>query len=113
MLTGSLSAEPVDDAVRFTLAVENDGEEAVTLSFRDSMRADFAVRAGDDDGGTEVWRWSEGRMFAQMLGTETVGAGETVTFEGTWDDPEPGEYVAVADLAANDADVSAEAEFSV
>ncbi|KTG10321.1 hypothetical protein AUR64_12150 [Haloprofundus marisrubri] len=111
MLTATLTTTPRDDYVEFELTVENQGDESVTLSFRDARRAEFVVSDAAGDG--EVWRWSDGRMFAQMLGSETLDAGESMTFEGVWDDPVPGEYVAIGELAAADADADAETHFSV
>lgn len=109
MLTASLSTERGDDDVRFALLVENEGDEPATLSFRSGKRADFAVR----DGNEEMWRWSAGRMFTQALGSVTVDPGETLPFEGTWEEPEPGEYTAVGELAADDREVTAETGLSV
>ncbi|WP_224336436.1 BsuPI-related putative proteinase inhibitor [Haloprofundus halobius] len=111
MLTATLTATPQSDRVEFELTVENRGDERVTLSFRDARRAEFVVT--DTGGGGEVWRWSDGRMFAQMLGSETLDPGEATTFESVWDDSEPGEYVAVGELAAVDADAEAQTQFSV
>ncbi|NHN47336.1 hypothetical protein G9464_06965 [Halostella sp. JP-L12] len=107
-LHGTLDAT-VDDGVQFTFTVANDGDEPVDLSFSDTLEADFAVR---DDGG-EVWRFSEGRMFAQMLGSETIDPGGTATYEATWEDPAPGEYAVVATLEAREKDCEAETAFSV
>jgi hypothetical protein len=109
MLSTTLSVDLTDDDVQFSLAVENAGDESVTLSFRNGMRADFAVRDGDE----VVWRWSEGRMFTQALGSETIDPGETRSFGATWEDPEPGGYTVVGELAADDHDATAETEFSV
>ena len=52
-------------------------------------------------------------MFAQMLGTETLDAGETERFEFEWDDPASGDYAARAELVTNDAECEASTEFSV
>jgi len=107
-LRGSLDAT-VDDGVQFAFAVRNDGEEAVDLRFTDALEADFTVRDGDQ----EVWRFSEGRLFAQALGSETIAPGETATYEASWDEPDAGEYDAVATLEARTQDCEARAEFSV
>lgn len=107
-LDGTLDVT-VDDGVAFAFAVTNDGDEPVDLTFSDALEADFAVRDGDD----EVWRFSEGRMFAQALGSETLAPDETATYEATWSDPSPGDYVAVATLEAREQDCEARAEFAV
>ncbi|WP_135820110.1 BsuPI-related putative proteinase inhibitor [Halostella litorea] len=107
-LHGSLDVA-ADDGVTFVFTVENDGAEPVDLRFPDALEADFAVHDGD----REVWRFSEGRMFAQALGSETIPPGESATYEASWDDPESGEYDAVATLEARESDCEARAAFSV
>lgn len=108
-LTGSLDIETDGDRVAFAFTVENDGDEPATLSFRDACTADFAVF----DGETERWRWSQGRMFAQMLQSADLAAGESVTYEGEWGSPESGSYTAVATLEAENVDCEARTDFSV
>ncbi len=98
-----------DRDVQFTFIVTNSGADPVDLSFSDALEADFAVL----DDGSERWRFSEGRMFAQMLGSETLDPGGTATYEATWDDPDSGSYTAVATLEANETECEARAEFSV
>ncbi|SDN29114.1 conserved repeat domain-containing protein [Halogranum gelatinilyticum] len=109
MLDATLAADTEGDTVRFTLTVENTGTDAETLSFRDSQRAEFVARSGE----TEVWRWSEGQLFAQMLGSETVEPGATVTYEAEWEVASGGTYTVVGTVVADDCDVSAEATVSV
>ena len=108
-LTGTLDARVEDDRVSFSFAVENEGNETVALSFRDSHAADFVVLDGED----ERWRWSDGRMFAQVLQFEELSPGEAVTYEGTWNGPESGAHTARATLEAENEDCEARAEFSV
>lgn len=98
----------VGEEVAFALSVHNAGDDAVTLSFSDSQRVDFVVR---DDG--ELWRFSEGRMFAQMLDTETVEPDGTVTYRGAWPDPEPGTYEVTGEVTCTDRELSATATFTV
>lgn len=100
----------VTDEVSFRFAVTNGDDAPLELTFRDAGQADFAVLTRE---GEEVWRWSEGRMFAQALQTARLEPGETATFEGTWPDPEPGEYTAVATLRVREREISARADFSV
>lgn len=99
----------VDDAVALVLTVTNDGADPVELTFRNAGKADFAVLADD----REVWRWSDGRMFAQVIGHERLAPGGSANFEGVWADPRPGEYTAVGELRVVDRDVSARTEFTV
>ncbi|NHN58866.1 MULTISPECIES: BsuPI-related putative proteinase inhibitor [Halorussus] len=108
-LQSAVSATVESDRVSFEYVVENVGDEPAELTFRSSLRADFAVLDGDE----EVWRASEGRAFAQMLQTETVDSGDAAVFPGAWDDPSPGEYTVVASMNATGDDAEARADFSV
>jgi hypothetical protein len=110
-LTGSLDTEVDTDRVSFSFRVENDGDEHVTLSFRDACTADFAVLDGEE--GAERWRWSQGRMFTQALQSKTLVPGESVTYEGEWQNPQSGSYTAVATLEADNHDCEGRTEISV
>jgi len=67
MLDSSLEVTVGED-VSFRFTVSNGTGGPVELTFRDACRADFAVRREEGEEGEEVWRWSDGRMFAQELG---------------------------------------------
>lgn len=73
-----------DQPVRFHLTVTNHSKESITLHCKDSQRFDIVVQ---DSSGKEIWRWSQDRMFAQMLGEETIGPAEskeyTAVFAGS------------------------------
>ncbi|MFB6172184.1 MAG: BsuPI-related putative proteinase inhibitor [Haloarculaceae archaeon] len=97
-----------DGPVRFVLAVTNGNDAAVELTFPEGARADFAVH----DGG-EVWRWSDGRAFAQVVETVRLAPGETIEFEGEWPDPDPGRYEATGELRAAERACTARATVSV
>lgn len=111
MLTATLDVETDGDTARFGLTVTNEADEAVSLTFSDGQRADFVVR--DAEAGTERWRWSDGRMFPQMLGSEELAPGESVTYDAEWDAPEGGSYVCRGQLVDNADSASAEASFSL
>lgn len=110
MLDASLSVT-VGAGVSFTLTVTNAGREPTTVTFRDQLYADFAVRTAD--GGEEVWRRSDDRMAAQALSTAEFAPGETASFEASWPDSSPGEYTVTGELRLVDGDVRAETPFSV
>ena len=80
-LAMSLEAQLGDAAVHFRLHATNTSPAPVVLEFASGQRFDFIVR---DAGGSEVWRWSDDRMFTQALGRESIPPGETVTFEASW-----------------------------
>jgi hypothetical protein len=108
-LEGTLTATAGTDGVAFRFTVENAGDDPVEMQFSDAQRFDVTVAA---DGET-VWRYGEGRMFAQMLKHEELPAGEAVTFEAEWSDPTTGGYEATATLTATDAECTATTTFSV
>lgn len=96
-LEGELEAT-VEEGVVLEFTVENVGDEPVELWFPTTCEADFAVIDGDQ----EHWRWSDGRLFAQVVTERRLEPDETVTYEAEWRDPRPGEYTAVANLRARD-----------
>ena len=108
-LDGTLDVSVGADAVGFAFTVENAGDEDRELQFSDSQTFDVVV----EEDGEAVWRYSEGMMFAQMLSTETLPAGDSETFEAEWEDPAPGDYEARATLEATNADCEASVRFSV
>jgi hypothetical protein len=105
----AVEATVESDRVVFEYAVENVGESPEEIQFRSALLADFAVL----DDGEEVWRASDGRMFAQMIQTETIDASDGETFTEEWDDPAPGDYAVVATLNATGDDAEARTNFSV
>lgn len=108
MLEGKLAVE-ADQPVEFTFTVTNADSEPVSVTFRDAGKADFVVYDGDE----ERWRWSDGKMFAQMIQEASLAPGEQTTFEATWDDPTPGTYTARAELRTHEPSCEAETSFSV
>jgi hypothetical protein len=64
--------------IGMTLTVYNNSDQSVTFQFPTSQRYDFAIR---DSSGREVWRWSDGRFFLQVLGSLTLEPGDAVRFK--------------------------------
>ncbi len=108
MLDASLEVTVGDDAA-FSFTVVNGGDTPAELTFRNACRADFAVFDGDE----EVWRYSDGRAFAQVITDAELQPGESATFEAVWPDSAPGDYTAEATLQATDHDISVRTPFSV
>lgn len=69
------------DPVRITLTKRNVTNRAIVLRYRTSQRFDFVVRRGRE----LVWRWSDGRVFAQTTATVRLAPGESQVFRATWD----------------------------
>lgn len=104
----SVSVSVGTGRARFALSVANGGVDPVELTFRDAGRADFAVI----EDGTERWRWSDGRMFAQAQETVELAPGETFDIQAEWSDPKSGTYELLGELRAEPA-CDARTTFSV
>lgn len=103
------------EPVRFTLTLRNAGA-AAELHFRDGQR--FDIRVADPRG--PAWRWAEGRIFTQALGTETIPAGGSITFDAAWDQrradgqpADPGNYVALAEIVSEGITPIASSSFEI
>lgn len=100
------------------LIVENTGSEPRELTFNSGQKYDFIIK---DENSREVWRWSDGLMFTQVITGETVGPGESITYTAQWPltDLEgskvgAGDYEVVAKVMANETkDVEVAVGFSV
>ena len=120
MLDAALATATTDNGIALSLRIENAGPKPVTLNFRTGQRAEFtaypAAEVDSDADGERtdpVWRYGASRMFTQALGSETLGPGEGVGYEGTWRDPPAGTYRVVGEATATDRDVRAEAVVTV
>jgi len=80
--------------------------ETVRLQFPTSQRFDFTLR---DARGAQVWRWSEGRMFGQVLGSETLGPAQPeIVYEAEFQgELQPGWYQLEGAIVARGAPISA------
>jgi hypothetical protein len=70
------SGEPV----RIQLALKNEGKDPLAFGGGTSQRYDFVVRSE----GKEIWRWSQGRLFAQMLISWKLPPGASVAYTAAW-----------------------------
>ena len=64
--------------------VTNLGAEALDLVFPSAQQIDWTIT---DAQGNLLYRWSEGKAFAQVVTHLTVPAGGTQTFGGSWNIP--------------------------
>ena len=69
IMTDKLGYAP-GEPVTMVLKVFNRTDDEVTFHFNTTQRYDFVIK---DEEENEVWRWSKDRMFATMLGEETLG----------------------------------------
>ncbi len=95
----------VGEPIKMTLKIFNYTEEDIAFHFDTSQRYDFII---EDEEGNEVWRWSEGRMFAQMLGEENLGPNNPeVTYTTEYKDKlSPGYYKVTGIFVAQDRPMS-------
>ena len=59
------------EPIIMTLKAFNYTKEDIAFHFNTSQRYDFII---EDEEGNEIWRWSKERMFAMVLGEETLGS---------------------------------------
>jgi len=87
----------VGQPVELVLEMINRGRTPVSMSVPTSQLYDFTVRRD----GTEIWRWSEGKLFATQVTDVVLGPGQTGLYKVVWDAKGrdgrpigPGRYVA-------------------
>lgn len=104
MLTDKMNYS-VDEPITMTLKIFNYTEEEITFYFNNGQRYDFII---EDEEGSKIWRWSEGRMFAQMLGEEILGPTNTevIYTEEYKDKLSPGYYKITGIFVAQDMSMS-------
>lgn len=98
------------DVVRFDFVVTNSGGSKAEVNFPSGQTHDVVVL---DSLGREVWRWSRGRMFTQLLQNKILRTADSLSFDGRWTDARPGRYVAVARLASANYPLEQRTEFVV
>jgi hypothetical protein len=98
VLTADKAAYTRSEPIVLTIAVVNRGLEPVTLQFRTAQRYDVAIHNAEN---VEVWRWSRGQMFAQVLGEETLAGQGRLRYRVTVRHRfPPGPYTVVATVPA-------------
>ena len=111
--TGVTSHVMVDTAhgiVRFAIEVANDSRKRVELNFPDGRTHDFVVL---NDAGSEVWRWSAGRLFTQGMQNRLLDSHDSVVYNERWSPPSPGRYTLVASLRSENYPVQQRVEFAL
>ena len=105
-LTTDKAIYTAGESIIMELTVFNRTAENLTFDFRDAQHYDFII---EDAEGNSVWRWAEGRMFAQVLGEETLGPGrEEVVYTETYAGPlQPGGYKVIGALVSTNRPLSA------
>lgn len=99
------------NALRFDLALRNDGDKHVELAFPSGQEYDFAIV---DSHGRIVYRWGKGRMFTQSRQNRMLDGGDTMHIkEVATTDLAPGSYVAVATLRSSNYPVRQQVGFEL
>jgi hypothetical protein len=95
----------VGEPIKMTLKIFNYTEEDIAFQFNTSQRYDFII---EDKEGEEIWRWSKDKMFAMVLGEETLGPTNTeITYTAEYKDKlSPGYYKVTGILVAQDRPMS-------
>ena len=65
------------EPITIELKAFNYSNERVTFHFRSSQRYDFSILKGKE----EIWRWSEDRFFAQVLGEVVLDPGKMIVYK--------------------------------
>lgn len=69
--------------VVITLVKTNVSGSDITLHYSTEQRYDFAARRGTEQ--REIWRWSHGRSFAQVVAGITLRIGDSQVLQVVWD----------------------------
>jgi hypothetical protein len=95
---------------QFAMTIKNVGNKHAELDFANGQRYDFVVV---DSLGREVWQWSSGRMFTQIVQNKQLGAGESMRVSETWTKAPvpPGKYTVVATLKSSNYPTEQRADF--
>jgi hypothetical protein len=74
-------AKDYSERLNVTVYLENTGEETITLVFPSSQQFDVAISL---PGEGELYRYSKGKMFTQVLTTVKLQPGEKKSWKASW-----------------------------
>ena len=110
-LVASSFAVNVKNGVQFSLDVRNNTSRMVELRFPNGMTHDFVVL---DEGGREVWRLSDGKMYTQTLQNKLIKSRDDAMFADSWAGRNMhGKFTAVAILRSENHPVEQRVEFAL
>ncbi|MSO24131.1 MAG: hypothetical protein EXQ58_12990 [Acidobacteria bacterium] len=102
-----LTVEKKDNGAHFRLKVQNPTESFLSFNFNSSQKHDFVVR--EKESGFEIWRWSKGMFFTQVVRNQALLPEKEWEFEFFWDfkdnernDIQKGEYFVSGILTTRD-----------
>ncbi len=79
-LTTDKPAYAAGEPVKITFTLTNLSDQEVQLRFTSSLQFDIVVSRNE----TEVWRWSNGRMFSMMLTTMVLKPQSSKRYTAVW-----------------------------
>jgi len=95
--------------LHFSLHVANNTKKMLELRFPNGQTHEFVVI---DASGREVWRWSAGRMFTQVIQNKLLKGREETVFEEQWNTKGlHGQYTAIATLRSDNHPVETSVAF--
>lgn len=110
-LAATMEVDAGTESTMLRLHVTNVSAEPVELEFTSGQRYDFQVTT---ESGEILWTWSADKSFMQALGTETLGAGESLTFSEAWPtDGLRGRFIAVGTVTSTNEPVRQSVIFEV
>ncbi|RKL67761.1 hypothetical protein CR203_10475 [Salipaludibacillus neizhouensis] len=78
----TMAVEKENDVIEVTLSLKNTLEkDAITVDFSSGHQFDIFIHDEDDN---LLYDYAEGMMFTQAFITETINAGEELTFTDSW-----------------------------
>jgi hypothetical protein len=75
-------AEEAPDGLKLVFIVRNTAEKLLPFKFSSGQSYDFVITEAAS--GREVWRWSVGQFFTQVIRSEAIRGGGKWTFEELW-----------------------------
>ena len=78
----AVSAEPVTGGIKLEMLVVNASDKLLPFKFNSSQNYDFVIT--EVATGLEVWRWSRGTVFAQMIRSDSIRGNSKWTYSEVW-----------------------------
>ena len=97
--------------MRLDFRVTNGAARAVELSFPTGHTHEFVVT---DTTGREVWKWSDGRLFTQVMQSRVLDHSESADYQAAWEPgSQHGTFVAVVTLRSENHPMEQRVTFQV
>jgi hypothetical protein len=77
-----VGAMPSDGGYDLVMIVTNMSDKLLPFRFSSGQTYDFVI---SDAGGKEVWRWSKGQFFTQVVRSDSIRPNDKWRFDAKWD----------------------------